>query len=108
VNIFLDECVPRPLKTHFIFHGHSCQTVPEADLAGKTNGELLRLAQNRFEVFITLDKALAFQQNLTNLKISVLVVRAKTNQVIDLLPHVAECLSALDTIKPGEIRHVGG
>jgi predicted nuclease of predicted toxin-antitoxin system len=108
VNILLDECVPRPLKTSFNSHGHSFHTVPEAGFAGKTSGELLRLAQNRFEVFITLDKGLAFQQNLANLKIAVLVVRAKTNQMIDVLPHVAECLIVLDTIKPGEIRHVGG
>jgi hypothetical protein len=108
VNSLLDECVPRPLKTSFNSHGHSCHTVPEAGFAGKTNGELLRLAQNRFEVLITLDRGLAFQQNLANLKIAVLVVRAKTNQMIDVLPHVAECLVALDTIKPGEIRHVGG
>ena len=108
MNNLLDECVPRPLKTSFNSHGHSCHTVPEAGFAGKTNGELLRLAQNRFEVLITLDRGLAFQQNLANLKIAVLVVRAKTNQMIDVLPHVAECLVALDTIKPGEIRHVGG
>lgn len=108
MNSLLDECVPRPLKTSFNSHGHSCHTVPEAGFAGKTNGELLRLAQNRFEVLITLDRGLAFQQNLANLKIAVLVVRAKTNQMIDVLPHVAECLVALDTIKPGEIRHVGG
>lgn len=68
----------------------------------------MRLAQNRLEVFITLDKGLAFQQNLANLKIAVLVVRAKTNQMIDVPPQVAECLVALDTIKPGEIRYVGG
>lgn len=108
MNSLLDECVPRPLKTSFNSHGHSCHTVPEAGFAGKTNGELLRLAQNRFEVLITLDRGLAFQQNLANLKVAVLVVRAKTNQMIDVLPHVAECLVALDTIKPGEIRHVGG
>jgi hypothetical protein len=107
VNLLLDECVPRPLKTSFPSHGHSCLTVPEAGFAGKTNGELLRLAQNQFDAFITLDKGLPHQQNLANLKIAVLVVRAKTNQMIDVLPHVPECLAALDKIKPGEVRYVG-
>jgi hypothetical protein len=107
VNLLLDECVPRPLKGSFISHGHSCLTVPEAGFAGKTNGELLRLAQSRFDAFITPDKGLPHQQNLANLKIAVLVIRAKTNQMIDVLPHVAECLTALDRIKPGEVRYVG-
>jgi hypothetical protein len=96
VNPLLDECVPRPLKGSFLSHGHSWLTVPEAGFAGKTNGELLRLAQNRFDAFITPDKGLPRQQNLANLKIAVLVVRAKTSQMIDVLPHVAECLAALD------------
>ena len=103
MNILLDECVPRPLKSSFTGHGHSCLTVPEAGFAGKTNGELLRLAQNRFDAFITLDKGLPHQQNLANLKIAVIVVRAKTNQLDDVLPHVPECLAALDSIKLGEV-----
>jgi hypothetical protein len=107
VNLLLDECVPRPLKASFIAHGHSCLTVPEAGFAGKTNGELLRLTQNRFDAFITLDKGLPHQQNLANLKIAVLIVRAKTNQMIDVLPHIPESLAALDAIKPGEVRYVG-
>jgi hypothetical protein len=74
MNLLLDECVPRPLKGSFISHRHSCLTVPEAGFVGKTNGELLRLAQNRFDAFITLDKGLRHQQNLANLKFAVLVV----------------------------------
>ncbi len=107
MNLLLDECVPRPLKDSFLPHGHSCLTVPEAGFAGKTNGELLRLAQNRFDVFITLDKGIPHQQNLANLQIAVLVIRAKTNQMIDVLPHVPDCLAEMDTIKPGEVRYVG-
>jgi hypothetical protein len=107
VNTLLDECVPRPLKGSFTAQGHSCLTVPEAGFAGKTNGELLRLAQNRFDAFITLDKGLPHQQNLGKLKIAVLIVRAKTNQMMDVLPHVPVCLAALATIKPGEVRYVG-
>jgi hypothetical protein len=107
VNILLDECDPRPLKGSFLARGHRCLTVPEAGLAGRTNGELLRLAQNRFDAFITLDKGLPHQQNLANLKIAVIVVRARTNQMGDVMPHVPECLDALDVIKAGEVRYVG-
>ncbi len=107
MNILLDECVPRPIKKIFLCSGHRCVTVPEAGFAGKTNGELLRSAQNRFDIFITLDKGLPFQQNLSNLKIAILVVRAKTNQMMDVLPHVPECLAVLNSLKPGEVRYVG-
>lgn len=109
MNPLPDEYVPRPLKGSFLSHGHSCQTVAEAGFAGKTNGELLRLAPDRLDafIFITLDKGLPFQQNLANLKIAILVVRANTNQMIDVLPHVPECLAALDSINPGEVRYVG-
>jgi hypothetical protein len=107
VNILPDECVPRPLKGSFLSHGHSYLTVPEAGFAGKTNGEFLRLEQNRLDVFITLDKGLPHQQNLASLKIAILIVRAKTNQLSDVLPHVPECLDALETIKSGEVRHIG-
>ena len=55
MRVLLDECVPRKFK--FSISGHNCRTVPEAGFAGKTNGELLVLAErDGFEVFLTLDK----------------------------------------------------
>ena len=58
MNLLLDECVPRRLKRRFTAEGHTCSTVQEAGLAGKTNGELLRLTQSKFQVLVTLDKGL--------------------------------------------------
>lgn len=107
MNILLDECVPPPIKGRFLSRGHRCLTVPEAGFAGKTNGELLRLVQGRFDAFITLDKGLPHQQNLANLGIAVIAIRVKTNQMGDVLPHMPECLAALDTTKAGEVRYVG-
>ena len=104
MKLLLDECVPKPPQGSFLCHGHSRLTVPEAGFAGKSNGELLRLAQNRFDAFITLDKGLLHQQNLASLKIAVLVVRAKTNQMIDVLPYVPECLAARGYSRRGSIR----
>ena len=66
MNLLLDECVPRRLKRSFTSPEHTCSTVQEAGLAGKTNGELLRLAQGRFQVLITLDKGVPHQQNLAS------------------------------------------
>jgi len=54
MKILLDECVPKAIKHSLSVDGHECSTVPEAGFAGKTNGELLTLAENRFEAFVTL------------------------------------------------------
>ena len=56
MKILLDECLPRALKSNLSVEGHECTTVPEAGFAGSTNGELLKLAETSFEVFITLDR----------------------------------------------------
>ncbi len=63
MKILIDECVPRKFKRSF--PAHECQTVPEAGLAGKDNGELLSVAENRgFEVFLTIDKASSTNKTL--------------------------------------------
>src|SRR4051812_10381901 len=69
---------------------------PQAGLAGKRNGELLTLAEAAgFDVLLTVDKGLPHQQNLSDRVISLLVVRAHSNEIEDLLPHVPACLEAL-------------
>jgi predicted nuclease of predicted toxin-antitoxin system len=107
MKILLDECVPRTLKPSFSVDGHVCTTVPEAGLTGKTNGELLEVAERSYEVFITLDKGMRYQQNLTGSKIAILIIRTKTNRLVDILPYVPACLSALLSIKPGQVIQVG-
>src|SRR3954462_13136653 len=77
-------------------------------LAGKRNGELLTLAEAAgFDVLLTVDKGLPHQQNLSDRVISLLVVRAHSNEIEDLLPHVPACLEALRSIKPGQVVRVG-
>jgi predicted nuclease of predicted toxin-antitoxin system len=106
MRILLDECLPRKLKGQFV--GHPCSTVPEASLAGKKNGELLSLAEGQgFEIFITVDQGLAYQQNLSGRKISIIVLRARSNRLIDLLPLVGKCLSHLREMKPSQVVLVG-
>jgi predicted nuclease of predicted toxin-antitoxin system len=102
MKILLDECIPRKLKNGF--RDHECQTVPEAGLAGKTNGVLLSLAENSgFDLFITMDKGLQYEQNLTGRKIAIIVIRAKSNRLADLLPHVPVCLSIMSSIQPSQV-----
>lgn len=63
MKILLDECIPRKLKGALA--NHDCKTVPEAGLAGKKNGALLSLAEGAgFDIFLTMDKGLQYQQNL--------------------------------------------
>jgi predicted nuclease of predicted toxin-antitoxin system len=106
MKLLLDECVPRTLKPSLSVEGHDCITVPEAGFAGKTNGELLRLAEGEFDVFITLDKGVQHQQNLAGRKIAVLVIQSKSNRLADILPHVSACISALRNIKQGDLIHI--
>jgi hypothetical protein len=106
MKILIDECVPRKFKSHLF--GHDCLTVPEAGLAGSENGQLLSLAQERgFDVFFTIDRGIEYEQNLSNMSIAVIIVRAKSNRMRDLLPHAPACLLALRTIKSGELVRVG-
>jgi predicted nuclease of predicted toxin-antitoxin system len=107
MKLLLDECVPRRFKSSVSTDQHQCVTVPEAGFAGKTNGELLLLAEADFDVFVTLDKGLAYQQNLMGRRIAIVVIRAKSNRLIDLLPHAQACLDAIATIQPGQVIQVG-
>jgi predicted nuclease of predicted toxin-antitoxin system len=107
MNLLLDECVPRKLKRSLSVAGHVCSTVPEAGFAGKANGELLTLAQQSFDVFVTLDTGLEFQQNLAERKIAILVIRCKSNRLADILPQIPDCLVALRSIKQGDLFQAG-
>lgn len=105
MRVLLDECVPRKFKLALV--EHQCRTVPEEGFAGKTNGELLSLAeQSGFEVFLTLDKGIEYEQSLTGRRISVIVFRPKSNRLSDLLPYVQACLVQMHTIRPGQLIRV--
>jgi predicted nuclease of predicted toxin-antitoxin system len=107
MKFLLDECVPRRFSASLSSDEHQCLTVPEAGFAGKTNGELLTLAEASFDVFITLDKGFAYQQNLAGRKIAVLLIHARSARLADLLPHADACRTALEIIKPGSIVQIG-
>ena len=78
MRVLLDECLPRRLKREL--PGHDVRTAPEMGWASKRNGELLRLAEREFDVFLTVDRNLQQEQNLA----SVLV--ARSNRLDDLRP----------------------
>jgi predicted nuclease of predicted toxin-antitoxin system len=105
MKILLDECMPRKLKP--LLSGHDVRTVAEAGYAGKKNGELLRLAEKEgFEVLLTLDQGVAYQQNLTGRKISVVVLRTKSSRLRDVKPLLGSCLSALPSVGAGSFLEI--
>ena len=106
MKVLLDECLPRDLRKHVV--GHDCQTVPQPGLAGKANGDLLVLAERSgWQVLLTMDQGMAYEQNLAGRTISVVIIRAKSNRLPDLLPHVTAISAALSSLRPGEVIRIG-
>lgn len=104
-RILLDECLPKRLKRDLV--GHESRTAPEMGWAGKQNGELLTLAETAFDVFLTVDRNLSFQQDLTRFKIAVVVMVAKGNRRPDLQPLIERVLAAVATVQPGQLIRIG-
>ena len=107
MKILIDECPPAALKGTLTEMGHECQTVRKAGFGSKKNGELLILGEGQWEVLLTSDRNIKYQQNMTGRKISILVLFAKSNRMKDLLPLMPACSQALLTILPGRVVEVG-
>ena len=107
MRVLLDECAPRALKRTLSSGGHDCETVQERGWSGKKNGELLNLAESQFDILVTLDTNLRYQQNLAGRRVAIVVLIARSNRINDLLPLFPACLSAVTRIKPGQIIGVG-
>lgn len=105
MRILLDECLPRRLKRDLA--GHEARTVPEMGWASKQNGELLALAQSQFDVFVTVDRNLSFQQDVGQFSIAVVVMVASGNRHSDLQPLIPKLLLMLGSILPGRVVKLG-
>ncbi len=101
MKVLLDECIDRRLAKEI--EGHEVVTVPEAGWAGVQNGELLRLAQEQFDVFVTIDRNLVFQQHLSQFAIAILVLRAPTNRLKDLRPLLTQLQRKLSDAPKGQV-----
>ena len=102
MKVILDENLPKPLKG--IFSNHSVTTVQEQGLAGTLNGALLARLDGVFDVFITADKNLRYQQNLRERAIA--IVELPTNRLALLRPMAHRITAAVDAIRPGEYAQV--
>ena len=101
MKLLLDECVTRFVKRHLV--GHDVHSVEEAGFKGLENGDLLRAASGAYEVLITVDQNLPYQQNVAGLNIAILVLAAKRNSYARLKPLLPQALKALGTIKSGDV-----
>jgi hypothetical protein len=99
VKLLLDECIDRRFAKELAWH--DVKTVPQMGWATKKNGELLALAETEFDVFITVDRNLSFQQNLPKFNIAVLILRAPSNRLADLKLLVPRILSILPSLVKG-------
>jgi hypothetical protein len=106
MRILLDACVPRRLSNEL--PGHEVRTVPEMGWADLDDGPLLDAMAGLFDALVTVDKNLPKQQRVQNRLFGIVVLRAKTNRLADLLPSVATLRVALEELHPGEVRELAG
>ena len=105
VRILLDESLPRPLGALLV--GHVVSTVAEEGWASLSNGALLRRAAEHFDVILTADQNIEFQQNLATLPLAVVVLVAESNRLESLEPLVPDILEALKVLKSRALFRVG-
>jgi predicted nuclease of predicted toxin-antitoxin system len=91
MKILIDECLPAALKQNLTTLGHECESVRQAGYGSKKNGELLTLAEGRWNVLLTSDRNIKYQQNMTSRSVSILILCAKSNRIKDLLPLMPTC-----------------
>ena len=107
MRILLDENVPRKLK-YRLEPNHEVRTVQDQGWSGVQNGALLSKAELDFDAFVTLDRNLEFQQDLSGSRLSVLVLKARSSAYRHILPLLPIILEALDSIEPDSVIHVSG
>lgn len=101
MRLLLDESVPVQLRSLLV--GHDVQTVRGIGWDSKSNGELLALARDEFDAFITLDQNLEHQQNITERDIPIIVLVARRSRVDYLEPLIPRMLESLPNLKPGQV-----
>lgn len=106
MRFLLDECLPARLRRDL--PGHDVDTVLRAGWAGIKNGRLLSLIADsaNFDVFLTMDKSLPHQQQLSGLPFAIIILRAKSNRYEDTQPLMPEVLRRLNEFKPGCVQVV--
>jgi len=100
MKILLDECVPWPM--HRLLTGHECRTAQQQGWGGIKNGRLLQLAEGQFDLFISSDQNLRYQQNLSGRSIAILEL--STNKLRRIEAAAGLIQTAIAAMKAGEFR----
>lgn len=108
VRILLDECLPKKLKYRIeeLSPDFLVNTVPEIGWNSLSDGTLLSKAEKDFDLFITSDRNLSFQQPLQDCEIHVLLLIASTNTYEDLLPLIKKLKPVIKAHKPGQFDNI--
>jgi len=104
MNILFDENFPRPLRR--FFPDHQVTTVQKMEWLEAENGDLLAIAEAEFDVLLSTDKGIKYQQNFTDRDIAVIVLRTKDNRMPTLIPLMPKVLALLPTVQPGQVYFV--
>jgi len=104
VRVLLDNCVLWRLGGEI--RGHEVSSVIDVGWAHLKNGALLDAMAGRFDALVTVDRSVPYQQRLHDRTFAVVLLRATSNRLVDLLPLVPALLLALDEVKPGELREI--
>jgi predicted nuclease of predicted toxin-antitoxin system len=104
VRILIDECVHVGVKD--AFSEHTVQTVSEMGWRSIKDAPLLVVAQDQFDVFVTIDRNLERQQNLAKLRMGIVVVRVPSNGMAYYEPLLERLTAAAETVRPGHVIYV--
>jgi predicted nuclease of predicted toxin-antitoxin system len=104
MRVLLDECLPRKLKHQF--SGHEVATVQEKGWSGTKNGALMKLANGLFDVFVTADQNLQYQQNLAYTEIAVVVLVIPNTRIETIMPLMPQVNRVLESVVKGEVVRV--
>ena len=106
MRVLIDECLNWRLGRALT--GHFFASVAKMGWSGVQNGRLLALAeQNAFDVLLTADRNLNFQQNMPQCRIAIVVLEADGVQLHETLPLMPKVLAVLPTLQPGQVVRVG-
>jgi predicted nuclease of predicted toxin-antitoxin system len=100
MRVLLDECIP--LQVVAELPRHNVRTIRGMRWRGKKNGELLQLASSKFDVFVTIDRGLAYQQRIAHLPLGVVTLIAPSNEIGSLRPLMPRLRHAVLKVKPGQ------
>lgn len=101
MRLLLDECIDRRLAREL--PDLYIRTVPQMGWAGIKNGELMKLAEPEFDVFVTVDRNLSYQQNFPKFDIALIVLRSKSNRLSDLRPFAEKIVESLPNASAGNL-----